>query len=269
MRIIGKSVSCLEGERFKNKSGLEYEVIEVLPKSKRKVRFINTGYETIVAVGDIRKRTGARDWLAPYVCGVGVVGTEIENPQKHILYNRWRDMIRRCYDKNSKMYSEYGGRGCYVCEEWKYFPNYVRDIENKRNYINLVKTKGKNKWQVDKDLVKQGNKCYCNELTSIVKTEDNIRERNNRRGNPCKLMAVHRFTIQGEYVCKYNSISEASRLIRRENGLKSSNSTTAIRESIDSVCRKPFGYIWISDKILQCKGIDEISNMIRSENYEL
>lgn len=35
------------------------------------------------------------------------------------LYGVWHSMKQRCYDKNRKDYQDYGGRGIYVCEEWK------------------------------------------------------------------------------------------------------------------------------------------------------
>lgn len=35
------------------------------------------------------------------------------------LYLVWMDMRRRCYDKKDSNYSNYGGRGITVCEEWK------------------------------------------------------------------------------------------------------------------------------------------------------
>jgi hypothetical protein len=35
------------------------------------------------------------------------------------LYRIWRGMIDRCYYPSHNRYSEYGGRGIYICEEWK------------------------------------------------------------------------------------------------------------------------------------------------------
>lgn len=35
------------------------------------------------------------------------------------LYGVWHSMIQRCHDKNRKDYENYGGRGIFVCEEWK------------------------------------------------------------------------------------------------------------------------------------------------------
>lgn len=35
------------------------------------------------------------------------------------LYRIWRDMKSRCYNPKTTRYSDYGGRGIYICEEWK------------------------------------------------------------------------------------------------------------------------------------------------------
>lgn len=37
----------------------------------------------------------------------------------HRLYNIWRGMKTRCYDINCDRYSNYGGRGITICNEWK------------------------------------------------------------------------------------------------------------------------------------------------------
>ena len=40
--------------------------------------------------------------------------------KKHTrLYNIWCNMKKRCYNKNFTYYSNYGGRGIEVCDEWK------------------------------------------------------------------------------------------------------------------------------------------------------
>ena len=38
---------------------------------------------------------------------------------KERLFRVWRGMIDRCYYPSHNRYSEYGGRGIYICEEWK------------------------------------------------------------------------------------------------------------------------------------------------------
>lgn len=35
------------------------------------------------------------------------------------LYRIWKDMLARCYKESHRGYKDYGGKGVYVCEEWK------------------------------------------------------------------------------------------------------------------------------------------------------
>lgn len=35
------------------------------------------------------------------------------------LYHRWERIKERCYNKNSRNYKNYGGRGIAVCDEWR------------------------------------------------------------------------------------------------------------------------------------------------------
>jgi len=35
------------------------------------------------------------------------------------LYNVWKHMRQRCFNQNDKNYSDYGGRGITVCQEWQ------------------------------------------------------------------------------------------------------------------------------------------------------
>lgn len=46
------------------------------------------------------------------------IGFDISVPSHHRLYNIWFDMKRRCYQKQNKRWSRYGGRGIKVCKEW-------------------------------------------------------------------------------------------------------------------------------------------------------
>jgi hypothetical protein len=51
---------------------------------------------------------------------------------KHILVYTYRDMMRRCYFKNDKIYHRYGGRGIKVCNLWKNsFISWLKDIGTK------------------------------------------------------------------------------------------------------------------------------------------
>lgn len=45
------------------------------------------------------------------------------------LYRRYRGMLNRCYNEKQPHYDRYGGRGIYVCEEWRHsFEAFLRDM---------------------------------------------------------------------------------------------------------------------------------------------
>ena len=44
-------------------------------------------------------------------------------------YNSYRSMLDRCYRKNANNYSDYGGRGIKVCEEWLNIENFEKWVK--------------------------------------------------------------------------------------------------------------------------------------------
>lgn len=46
----------------------------------------------------------------------------------HPLYNAWASMLERCYYEKSPAYTNYGGRGITVCDEWLHFKNFANDM---------------------------------------------------------------------------------------------------------------------------------------------
>ena len=44
------------------------------------------------------------------------------NMSNHPAYKVWEGMIRRCHNKKHEAYKNYGGRGIFVCEDWKKSP---------------------------------------------------------------------------------------------------------------------------------------------------
>lgn len=56
----------------------------------------------------------------------------------HPLYSIWKGMMQRCYSKNNKNYSEYGGRGISVCKEWIECPsNIAKDMGVRPNKASI------------------------------------------------------------------------------------------------------------------------------------
>lgn len=79
------------------------------------------------------------------------------------IYNRWRSMLRRCYEPTNKAYKYYGGRGITVCERWHEFKNFYADM-------GLPPTP---KHQVDRI---DSDKGYCPENCRWLTGADNLRK---------------------------------------------------------------------------------------------
>ena len=47
---------------------------------------------------------------------------------KHNLRSTWYGMFDRCYNKKSKDYKYYGGRGIYVSDRWHNYYNFKLDM---------------------------------------------------------------------------------------------------------------------------------------------
>lgn len=43
-------------------------------------------------------------------------------------YFSWGSMIQRCLNPKAVVYQKYGGKGILVCEDWKKFENFYRDM---------------------------------------------------------------------------------------------------------------------------------------------
>lgn len=45
----------------------------------------------------------------------------------HPLFSIWNTMMNRCYNKKTKAYPDYGGRGIYVCKRWHDVSLFIKD----------------------------------------------------------------------------------------------------------------------------------------------
>lgn len=60
----------------------------------------------------------------------------IHGLEHHPLYATWNGMNRRCYNKNTKHFEHYGGRGIYVCDEWRDDPTeFIRWAESEAGWF--------------------------------------------------------------------------------------------------------------------------------------
>lgn len=110
------------------------------------------------------------------ISGFGILDVDFSRKRDKLetmAYRTWDRMIRRCYKKEYNK-SDIKYKDCYVCEDWKYFSNFLKFFKN--NYIDG--------FALDKDIIKKGNKCYCPEYCCFVPQRVNnlIENRSNDRG---------------------------------------------------------------------------------------
>lgn len=60
------------------------------------------------------------------------------------LYHIWRSMIQRCEDLGCAAYTNYGGRGISVCEEWR------RDFKAFHDHVSMLEHYGKKGYSLDR-----------------------------------------------------------------------------------------------------------------------
>jgi len=92
------------------------------------VKFHDTGATREVPYGLCNEALS--DFWKPTVWGIGVYGDyDTQDPYYDVLVTTWRDMIRRCYSKETKSYKSYGGKGVHVSPQWLVFSNFQRDVK--------------------------------------------------------------------------------------------------------------------------------------------
>lgn len=100
-------------------------VIKATPKRKRNGEVIwecrcDCGRTFYTGTGTLRYGTTQS-------CGCSRFSHIYKNPpakthggSKERLYRVWRGMIDRCYYQSHNRYKDYGGRGIYMCDEWRH-----------------------------------------------------------------------------------------------------------------------------------------------------
>jgi hypothetical protein len=79
------------------------------------------------------------------------------------FFRFWKDMLERCYsDRLQKIKPTY--IGCSVCDEWLVFSNFKMWLEN-QDWQGM---------QLDKDIIKEGNKVYSPQSCALVDKATNV-----------------------------------------------------------------------------------------------
>lgn len=150
---------------------------EKLKRSTYKVMFLNTGNTRFFTKKEIG--TGKiKDIYKKRIYGVACIGN-VSKKNNYKLYAIWYQMIKRCYDKNSKNYKRYGARGITVSDEWLCFENFIKTIEKVPNFDLDKIGQSRDSLHLDKDLlqINSENKVYSKETCIFLTNLDNIKIR--------------------------------------------------------------------------------------------
>lgn len=167
--LIDKNRNKMLGKIYPTNNNGLFKIVDYINKSKVKIKFIDTGFETYVSVSQVYSgeiKDPYRPLKYGQYIGVGRFKTHHNGDERKpkFEYNKWRWMILRCYDEN-ELKKEPSYIGCKVCEEWLNFQNFARWIyDNKYECDDL---------ELDKDLLIKGNKIYSPNTCCLLPHEIN------------------------------------------------------------------------------------------------
>ena len=157
---VGKVCKSLNSGDFKVLKYNDYYEVEI--------QFINTGYETVVQLGNIRNGK-VKDSHVPSVYDVGVLGVKYPSKVNSVQtkeYKLWKSMLTRCYsDTYKKKHSTY--EGCEVSDNFKSYEYFYEWCNEQIGF-------GNEGWHLDKDLLVKGNKVYRESTCVLIPSDINL-----------------------------------------------------------------------------------------------
>lgn len=165
----------------------DVEILEYVDAFNVKVRFLNTGFEGWYPAGNIKKGK-IMDYMAPSFSGVGYMGVGPHNSgNQPKAYKHWTHMIQRCYIE-AEEFKNYAD--VWVKTEWHNFQNFT-------NWA-LLQTGFDKNWQIDKDILVQGNKEYGPDTCCFVPARVNsLVIKSNPEGKATDRFGTTYFSIRG------------------------------------------------------------------------
>ena len=138
----------LAGSVFESKEFGNFKVINDLGVDTNtkyhmvEIEFINInmyGFNTRIILTIQQVRTGKIiDHYQPRLYNVACLGSMYnrisDNEYNKLCYNKWRDMIKRCYCASNASYKYYGAKGITVCHRWLCFEYFYNDLPYVPNY---------------------------------------------------------------------------------------------------------------------------------------
>lgn len=233
-----KYSESLPGQFFETNNSGRIKVIKYNSYDDILIEFLRTGTRKKVSISQIRKGLIRDDTVTSKYShlsfGVGTIGCGKYFPMRNkAAYRYWRDMLRRCYDP-SCLFTNPTYDKCSVCNEWLDFQIFAEW------YYHQYKEE---KWQLDKDIIKKGNKIYCPQYCAFVPSKINnlFREKRKdktlptgvfKKGN--KYIAIIR-TAEGVYEClgRYTTINAAYNHYKQAKEMKMKIVASEYKNRID------------------------------------
>jgi thymidylate synthase len=135
------------------------------------VKFVKTGFVQKNCTKQSIINGQIRDRYFPSSYNIGCLGESISRVDYDLLYQTWHGILSRCYDKKHIGYSNYGGKGVFVCNRWLIFSNFVEDVKKIPNW--LLKKEYPKDYSLDKDFYLSN--CYSpNTCIWLSKNEQNL-----------------------------------------------------------------------------------------------
>lgn len=94
-----------------------------------------------------------------------------DNKLFRCVYNRWFNMMDRCYNPNHFAYKNYGAKGVVVCDRWQVLNNFIEDVDKIAGFDLQLFLDGK--LSLDKDKMGNGKEYGLNYCCWISKEENN------------------------------------------------------------------------------------------------
>lgn len=165
----GAQPSVKVGDSFTTNEGCEVVVVDYENASKVTIEFQHPRkYKKVVRVSHLRIGS-VKNLYLPKVYGVGYIGegeySTKEGGKTTSAYAAWHGMMQRCYDpKMQKRHPTY--IGCTVHAEWHNFQVFAEWFYSQKHY--------KAGFEVDKDLLVEGNKVYSPSSCCLVPKDLNV-----------------------------------------------------------------------------------------------
>lgn len=156
------------GEKRINNQGCFMIIKEYIDNQNITVEFqdeykaqIHTNYKNFV-------RGQIKNPYYPSVYGVGIIGKQypiwINNNKITKEYKTWIQMLRRCYNKNTKE-RNYTYKYVSCCYEWLLYENFYEWLHSQENFDKWYNNDG---WHLDKDILIKNNKIYSPATCCLV-----------------------------------------------------------------------------------------------------